>query len=237
MDDDWIGTGEIAMITVNHLTDGNTQNTVSTTTASITPAANKLVLVAVIQSNDYTGASTAPTVSGCGLTWVEVAHADDGTTNANRATVFRGMGASPTTGVLTIAFPGAPANEFQCDWSVDEFDKVIKTGSNGAGAVKQSATNTATSSASSLTVTLAAFSNTQNVTYGAFLTLVNTVFHPGSGFTQLATRNTGNTNMGVEWKNSNDTSVDASWDDASTARAGVAVEIGALSTGGLLSLL
>jgi predicted transcriptional regulator len=86
------------------------------------------------------------------------------------------------------------------------------TGSNGADAIVQSATN-GSSSSSSITATLAAFSDANNATFGGGaqggggVTITN-----GSGFSSLfkGTASDSNTAIMTEWKNSNDTTVDFS---------------------------
>ena len=95
---------------------GGSSNTDSTsyTTASITPAANAQVYVAVMTQPTGTGISSNPVVSGCNLTWTLV-DATTGGAFTRTMTVWRGTGASPTTGVLTIT---DTATDTQCSWSV-----------------------------------------------------------------------------------------------------------------------
>ena len=65
-------------------------------TASITPTANKLVLLAVF-NRVAAGTANAPTATGCGLTWVQVA-TSLGTTALRRLTLFRALGSAPSAG-------------------------------------------------------------------------------------------------------------------------------------------
>lgn len=195
-------------------------------TASITPSANKLILLAVTSREAGSDPADTPTISGNGLTWVQVAGRDNTSdvNNALRTTVFRAMGAAPSAGVVTITFVATQRN---CVWSVVEFGGVDTSGTNGSGAIVQSANNGA-NNAASLLVTLAAFSGLGNATFGAFGTIADaTSLAVGTGFTQLhQERATGEvTRMLTEWRSDNDTSVDASISAGTTDWAAVAVEI------------
>lgn len=106
----------------------------SFTLTSWTPAANDLILVSVAQRDE----SIAISVSGNGLTFVEVYNIDN-TQGQNGIALFRAMGASPSTGQITVTVTGntkpvvAVASRFSgCDTS----------GTNGSGAIEASATNT-----------------------------------------------------------------------------------------------
>jgi hypothetical protein len=73
----------------------------SFTLTSWTPAANSLCLIGVFQRNE----AITPTVAGNGLTWVAVAHVDDGDAVSGMS-VFRAMGASPSAGQITVTVTG-----------------------------------------------------------------------------------------------------------------------------------
>src|SRR5574343_915867 len=93
-------------ITASNLTSGSdTTNATSYVTASVTPAANALLLLHVLMSR--AGASPpTPTVTGAGLTWVLVRRTADFTVGAatGAVAVFRALGSSPSSGALTIDF-------------------------------------------------------------------------------------------------------------------------------------
>ncbi|KKL21001.1 hypothetical protein LCGC14_2449830 [marine sediment metagenome] len=208
----------------------NTTDATSFTTASITPTANRLVLVAV-HAGTSTGDSPAntPTISGNGLTYVQIATIgvnDTGGGNLKQTlTLFRAMGASPSTGVITIDFAGE--TQVGCIWGVDEFAGIDTGGVDGADAVVQSATNSDdTASVNSLTVTLAAFGDAGNATYGTFGIARNQAFTEGTGFTEISDlgHGTPNRRLQTEWRDDNDTSVDVSWTDAADC-FGIAAEI------------
>lgn len=208
-------------VTATHLTTGakNSAGT-SSTTASISPSSYKLVLIAV-GNNESGGSTPTPTVSGCGLTWVQVATkgSSDG---KQRITLLRSMGASPSSGALTISTSGSSDT---MNWSVVEFGNVITSGSNGAGAVVQSATAATESTAHTTeTVTLSAFDDTRNATYGAIRINNAHSVTQGTGFTELA-ENTSDHTIQTQWRNDNDTSVTWSFGSTTDRDQAVAVEI------------
>lgn len=93
-------------IAPSHLTAGlETAAGASSTSASITPTANTLVIVWVGEQDD--GAGGAPgsiSVSGCGITWTSFGSqtATGGAHGDYRIEGFYGYAASPSTGALTI---------------------------------------------------------------------------------------------------------------------------------------
>ncbi len=214
-----------AAVTKTDLTSGASHIVASSaTTASITPGANRLVL-AKIASNRGASIPVAPTLSGNGLTWVQIATEVVGINQTTRRiTLFRAMGASPSSGAVTIDFAGEVQDD--CNWSIAEFDSVDTSGTNGSGAIVQLVTSPADNQ-SSLTVTLAAFGSANNATFGAFS--VNTggdTLTVGTGFTAIHDMDDmwGGLHSKTEWRADNDTTVDMS--SSVTPRwAGIAVEI------------
>jgi len=214
---------------------GNDSAATSFTTASITPASNNLILVEVMSRRDDSTEPTAPSLSGCGLTWekIEEIYFDTTGTSRRKLSSFRGLGASPTSGTITINF--GSESQTDCGWVVDQASGIDTSGTNGSGAIVQSAkakdesvTNT------TITATLAAFSSTDNATYGVYSESDSSHrITPGSGFTELAEANDGTPFFGgivqTQWKSTNDTSVD--WTSSGTIQAGViAIEIKAAAT-------
>jgi hypothetical protein len=197
------------------------------TTASITPTANRLIL-AVITARHNASSPGQPSLSGNGLTWVVVEDRLDAAAR-QRITVFRAMGPAPSTGAVTITYPASVRG---CAWSISEYDGVDTSGSNGSGAIVQSAQAEATGT--SLTVTLAAFADAANATFGGFYPVSTVDESPGAGFTEIhdfqAANGFGAYHVHTEWRNDNDTSVDQSSTN-SVVRLGVAIEIKAVPTG------
>lgn len=217
-----------AVVTGTNLTTGvDSDGGSGATTASVSPTANRLLLLTVSSRTGITADPNEPTVTGNGLTWVPVNGVvyDNTSSSRRRITVFRALGASPSTGTISIDFGGQAQTHVL--WSLDEFSGVDTSGTNGSGAVVQSATNfDPNNTLSTLTVTLGAFSSTNNATFGAFSIFDGTAaFTVGSGFTSLGDIGTG-TSLHIlsEYKSTNDTSVDASWAGTSEV-GGVAIEI------------
>lgn len=136
------------LITGTVLTSGNSDSGSSThNTASVSPSANRLVIV---QAAAYVGATTPPaslTATGNSLTYVAI----DSTAGTSaswgdwRHTVFRAMGASPTAGAITINVGMAS----YVGWHVMEFAGIDTSGTNGSGAIVQSDNNAGTGTAAS----------------------------------------------------------------------------------------
>ena len=212
-------------ISINSLlADSDLSDASSYVSASIAPSANRLLLVAVVGFN-VTG-SNAPTMTGLGLTWTQIASvatlADPfQTTRITLFGAYTGAGVSP--GTLTFDFGGQ--TQLRCLRSVCEV-------SGSRQSEIQSATNAVVDS--SITVTLAAFADAvNNAAFGVFssLAISNQVYNVGAGFTQLSLVETSQSEpfnytipLLTEWKTGEDTSVDASG-DASFGRIGIAIEI------------
>jgi hypothetical protein len=213
-------------INISNVTLGTTSTTVSsTTTASITPAANNLVLVSVASALSGTIQPNQPTLSGNSLTYVAVGSSYYGTTGGGRRyfTLFRALGASPTAGAITIDF--AAQNQVQIMWSVDQASGIDTTGVNGANAIVQSA-GTINAASTTDSVTLAAFSNVNNSTFGGFAANGNHISSFGTGYTSLANAgtDTDSLNVATEWRVDNQTVVPVTWAGA-VPSAGQAVEL------------
>jgi len=222
-------------VTHTLLTAGNSETDgASFSTASISPSTDKLLLVDVAAEAVTANDNVQPTLTGCGVTWVVVqsligsSGGGSGGEQYSRQTMFRAMG-TPTTGVLTLDFDSH--NQTAVLWSVCEKGNVDTSGTNGSGAIVQSAVNDA--SAASLSVILAAFSNGGNATHGAYhavieatgLTITN-----GTGFTE-ETEQTADLSGGwyatqqTQYRNDNDTTVDITLSATVESVTGIAIEI------------
>ena len=195
------------------------------TTSSISPSPDKLILCFLTATdNGFAGPILVNSITGAGLTWVEIAEVQMDTIASPRQflTCYRAMGPAPTPGALTITLDG-PA--FSCQWIIVECGNVDTSGADGAGAVVQVATNV-TDSGTSIIGTLAAFGDVENATIGAFAAGESGVtdWVAGSGFTELAQGAFSDRVMMVEFRADNDTTVDATAD--STAKlAVIAIEL------------
>lgn len=224
----------MAAVSCSTLTQGqDTTNATSFATASVTPGANNLILFGYVASrNISTACSTieANSVTGNSLTWVSVNRQcfSDAGAPTMIVELYRSMGASPSTGAVSFGFASTRVN---AAWVIVECSGVDTSGTNGSGAVAQSAVNLV-EPGTSLTVTLSAFGSANNATFGLFGLVDNLTITPGSGFTELAEQivTEGGTDAALqaEWKTGNDTTVDASW--SSIDAGGVAIEIKAAAT-------
>lgn len=220
------------MATISNLTSGTSAVAGPWSTASVSPASNNLILLTVGIRNGASTNPADPTVSGNGLTWVKVNSVNFDNNSSSRRTVFvfRALGASPSSGAITIT-PGE--TDTNATWSVDQISGVNTGGTNGSAAVVQSVTNFLASGAPNTTLvgTLAAFSSTFNATFGAFANDDGTGWSiaAGSGFTQSGIQNVTGVGVFTEFKSTNDTTVDATF--ISEDEIGViAIEIAASPT-------
>ena len=145
-----------------------------------------------------------------------------GVSNTKRLTVYRAMGASPSTGTIVITFANALNG---CNWSVLDVSGVDTTGTNGSGAIVQAVTGSNASAGTSLSITLAAFGSASNATFGTFATDISGNITPGTGFTEIGEASTASPVLTInsQYQLANDTTVDASF--ASARAGGIAIEI------------
>jgi uncharacterized protein YjiK len=195
------------------------------TTASISPAPNALITVAVLGHNS-TSAAPSPTLSGGGMSaWTEVATItfDALALPLKRMTVFRAMSASPGSGPITITFSKAQSN---AQWIVSQWQGVDISGVNGAGAIVQTG-STRADVVSGLTLTLAPFGNENNVAYGVFGVRSSVpAVTPGAGFTEIAEHASAESPpsaLQAQWR-SNDNTIDATWVNLRGAVLGVEIK-------------
>lgn len=209
-----------SIITASNLTSGTTSGGSGSSTSSITPSANALILITVF-SVVGSGTPNIPSISGNGLSWSQVA------TNASqtprRITLFAAMGGNPSSGAIAISFGGQTQNNYS--WIVDQITNPFNTALSASAAIVQSSTNSHDNSASTgLTMTLGAFSNSLNSTYGVVGADTNAALSAGSNFTQLA-QATLTPTMCSEFASSNQTSVNFTWSSGTFPSEGIAVEI------------
>lgn len=209
---------------------GSTTAGTSFGTASITPTANRLVIVEIATTHTTSANAAVPTgVSGNGITYALLA-SKASTAGGFTTSLWRGMSASPSAGAITINY----ANQVnRINWSVFEIDGVDISGSNGANAVNS---NTATgenvtATVATVTATLAAFANANNGAIAACLWGM-------AGATQTCTPDTGWTEVSdagvaiggaalcleAQFRASNDTTAQGTW-AANGAVQTVAAEI------------
>lgn len=218
----------MAVAFVNKIQNGSGVDATSHTTASFTPVAGRLYLVAHVVRNGASTDPTQPTISfsGTGLTLTAVNSVvfDNSSTSRRRVTVYSGVATgSPTAGTITFSYAGVTMTS--AEWAVDE-----ATGADTANPVVQSVTNfDPGTTATTLTATLAAFSSASNATYGAggCGQTLNTGA-AGSGFTALANGSfdaEAGSIILTEYTASNDTTVDMSFTSTGAEIGVIGVEI------------
>jgi hypothetical protein len=216
------GTITHALLTSGH--DVNNQQVY--TTASIAPAPNALVTVAVL-THQSSSAAPSPTLTGGGMaSWTVVASvAYNGTTPLDRLTIYRAMSASPGSGPITITSSVTVSN---CQWIVSQWSGVDGSGTNGSGAIVQTGSASGTS-VNGLTVNLAAFASANDVAYGAFgAASATAVISAGSGFTTIDQQPSGEGTVGdvLAERAVNLPAVAATWSSKNAGALGVEIKAG-----------
>jgi hypothetical protein len=195
----------------------------SMSTSNLVPTADVTHLLAINVEAEDANEPDTPTVTGGGLgTWtlVDSSYYESAGIHC-KLFVFRASSSSPgAMAPVVIDFDTQEQSQASC--LIARFDGTDITTNDG---VVQSADNSA--DGSSLTVTLAAFGDASNATYGAFGTEGSNVFTVGSGFAEIETYED-YVPLLTEFKGSNDTSVDATM-SGSDELGGVAVELTATS--------
>lgn len=219
----------MAAPTFTNLTSGS--STTSFVTASVTPTAGRLVLIAI---NGYiaTGGVNpgTPTVTGNGITYTLIQAQDidvTGATDRSTLWVFRGMSAGPSAGAITIAWSGVVPT--RASWIVDQSDANVNvSGTNGAGAIVAATLNGVTSSTTVTTqsVSFVGAMASGNGAYFACGVENNDTQTPEGTWTGLA-NSIGTTLVGVATQyltTGTDTATATTWTNATRA-AGILIEI------------
>jgi len=220
-------------ITFANVTSGTGEGT-SVDTASVTPASNKLQLLAIASRRGDSTDPTSPTVSGCGLTWVEIASIVFDTSGSSRRALFlfRALGASPSTGAITISH----ASTTNFTWILDQVTDNDASGTNGSGAIVQSATakdESVTTSSFSVSYAGGDSNDSGNAVYGVMAEADGAhTITAGANLTELDEQNNGLNNMVMQTEYSLSTLTGASWSSSGSVQAGgIVVEIKVASSG------
>lgn len=211
-------------VSVSNLTSGQDGTDDSdSVVASATYTAGRMYLLTLCSRADAVqptiSSISAPTSSG--IVWTEIDHSDFDASGSRRTLfLYRGFATSTVSSGFTITWG---ATQTAKTWNVDEVTGMDTSGTQGSGAIVQSAKNTG-ASVTSLTVTLAAFGSTANATYGSFGNAGEGALVAGSGFTRTATQQvSGEAGCAAEFKATNDTGVDMTGPTMDVG--GIAVEI------------
>jgi hypothetical protein len=173
-----------AELEVDELTTGSdSSDGTSFATASISPPADALILIAVTACRMSSAVGQNPTsITGAGLTFDLVEdNMFSEVTQARNLSIWRARSASPGTGALTITYP---SNHSACVWSVLAIADADDSGSNGSGAIVQAKAGASTSPVSATFDT--AIEHPNNLTIAAAASSSNSIFTPGDGFTEIA---------------------------------------------------
>lgn len=220
------------MTIFTNLTSGGASSATSFTTASVTPTADRLILISV-HAYISTGSvqPATPTVTGNGITYdlVRSQATDNSGTDQGCMFLFRGMAAAPTAGTVTISFGAVTMT--RCQWAIDQSDATAdRSGTNGSGAIVQSTG-----------VTLAAADVSASVNYGTAMTAGNAGFSawghqvqeaktPRSGWTELADVITVTlASLETQYIDGTDTAGSATWTTSSRG-GGIIAEIKKISS-------
>jgi hypothetical protein len=155
-------------------------------------------------------------------TWTQVAsvNLDPISGSLTNLTVFRAMSGSPGIAPLTITFPSAISN---AQWFVSQWTGVDQTGTNGSGAIGQTASAVG-NAVTTLSVALAAFANSNNVGVGLIGT--TKTITPGSGFAELAEVTAGETPiLEGEWAVNLNT-IAGTWASSNAGMLGLEIKAG-----------
>lgn len=154
------------------------------TTASVSPGNNNLIILTVVSG--LSGAASAPSsvvYNGTGLTFTQIDTQASGNGNIC-VTVYRAMGSSVTAGTISINF-GTGQN---CLWQVASWTGTDTSGTNGSGAIRQSAKANGTTNPSA---TLASALGSSTATGGSVCyNSTSVAVTAASPFTELGTQAT-----------------------------------------------
>ena len=191
-------------------TDGTTA-----TIASDTYLANRLILVAVTVVRASGSTAEKPSISGLGATWTERGDVSYGGSSRFRTTLYSTTLGSNQTGTIGISVVSTHEHFL---WQVVEYN-------DASTFVQMAAVNDGGATVTTLTATLAAFSDVNNgaISFMAHAGSVASSVTGGAGWTELGEYVDGRT-VQCQWRADNDTTADVSWTGAQ--RAGmIALEI------------
>ncbi len=212
------------IITPSHLTDkaAGSDTGIIFTTGSIAPAAKSLLLATFYNKLDPSGGNT-PTLTGLGLTWTQHSVVVSGKT---KITVFRAVTTSaPTPG--TCAFDFAGQAQQNTAYSIDQFLRTKRSGTNGSDAIVQVKSQALNGVMAGATLNLDPLQSSKNVAVAAVgFDSGSTHVIKGSNFSYLYDNGLGADAFGVEYAE-NKTACDFTWGSLNTLGPMVALEIAA----------
>lgn len=224
-------------IVVTHKLDGSSSTGASSyTTASQTDTGTRYYLLAVIARASVSAVPNTPTISGKGLTWdvINTQAFDASNPTRKKVILYRAYGTA-SSGTITIDFGGQ--TQTHCMWLLEEVTGMDTSGTNGSGAIVQSATSGLdnTSGIFNHSATLSAFADaTNNAVFGVFSSDNSTGagnFTPDGSLTNLLTPLFNSVNGVTAWAVGEDTTPSGTWDDDISSGGVIAVEIKVAGSG------
>ena len=178
-----------------------------------------------VENSKASAADVVSSITGGGPTFTSRSSTTFNTSTANRVSIWSAVPTSDFTGALTISF-GANT-QTGCVWSLNEFRNVDTTTNDG---IVQQAVGTGNSGTA--LATLAAFTSTNNATFGAHGVAAANAGTAGSGFTELSdtTAATPAQALHTDWRFTNDTTVDDTFTSAQWGSCAVEIKNTALET-------
>lgn len=169
----------------------------SATSTSWTPGSNELLLCLIANRGAGTPSSYNSGVSGNGLTWEKILERDDVQNQVN-LTAWRAMGASPSSGGVTVTFGTNPT---ACSFQLIRISGTVTSGTNGSGAIGATATadTGATDTATPTTSITTTAANSWALGFAAGRTQTYSV---GSGFTAILLNQIANSGGNIARSNS-----------------------------------
>lgn len=195
---------------------------------SWTPPASGLIIVFVIAKR--TAALDTPTISGNGLTWVQIGSTLNCGGNNHGLSLFAANASGSSTGATTIDF-GANT-QLHCSASFFHADGVDLSGGVAAAFVQNP---TATGTGTTATVTLAAAGNSNNRPIAGFFHAQNEAKTPRTNWTEIddLAGSAGIRDLETQWRDDAfETTATATW-ATSDIWGGVAAELKAAAAGGI----
>lgn len=212
----------MAAPTITVLTQGQASSPGSSVaTASVSPGANKLLVLIVAHRSFNTNAFNPSSVTGCGLTWAAKGSGFISDSNAVRCMVYTATGPSPTSGAVTINYGVSVASS---EWVLLEVDGAYSAGIGGGKALDQFVTSSGTGTGAS--IGMSTFRNADSGTLGIFALTSNQGITPDATFTELGEQSGTTTALSLEvaYEAANNNSIDPSW-TTSSKWCGIGIEI------------
>ncbi len=190
-----------ATIAVTHLaSSSSTTDGTAFSTASVSPTANAVVLLAVFSCRTAGAAEAPATITGNGLTWTQIDTTRlYGTSNFRSLSLWRGMSATPSASTIDLTFTSSHES---VAWSVCQATGVNTSGTNGSGAIVQAVSaDSDNGTGTSRTNSLAAFEYAGNVHFAAWATSINSGIGVDAQFAELgdAAVSTPSGNVETQW--------------------------------------